>query len=103
MRLFEFSESDPLRVKLVAVADQLASRSEPISTEEFLGILNKHNISLSKADLFDIVKKEPLKNIIADVNSNEVTFKGDEEITDNGNDTDDNEAIRQQMAKKALK
>jgi hypothetical protein len=104
MRLFEFNDNDPLRIKLVAVADQLASRDGPISTDEFLSLLNKHKISLTKSDLFDIVKKDPLKNIIADVNSNEVTFKGtDGDEIDNGNTIDDNEKIRQQMANKALK
>lgn len=106
MRLYEFADNDPLRVKLTAVASQLKGQhqnsEQPLSTEEFLGMLKDQSISLSKSDLFDIVKKEPLKNIIADINDETVTFKGDEQLgTDSG--PDENEKIRQQMANKALK
>ena len=103
MRLFEFSDADPLRVKLVAVANQLATSTEPMSTDEFLTVLNKNGISLDKADLFDIVKKDPLVNIIADVNDNMVTFKGQEDdIEGQEQGPDENEKIRQQMASKAI-
>jgi len=104
MRLFEFSDADPLRVKLVAVANQLATSTEPMSTDEFLTVLNKNGISLDKADLFDIVKKDPLVNIISDVNDNQVTFKGQEDdIEGQDQSPDENEKIRQQMASKQVK
>jgi hypothetical protein len=104
MRLFEFSDADPLRVKLVAVANQLATSTEPMSTDEFLTVLNKNGISLDKADLFDIVKKDPLVNIISDVNDNQVTFKGQEDdIEGQEQSPDENEKIRQQMASKQVK
>jgi len=104
MRLFEFSDADPLRVKLVAVANQLATSTEPMSTDEFLTVLNKNGISLDKADLFDIVKKDPLVNIISDVNDNQVTFKGQEDDTEGQEQSpDENEKIRQQMASKQVK
>jgi hypothetical protein len=103
MRLFEFSDVDPLRVKLVAVANQLSTSTEPMSTDEFLTVLNKNGIALDKADLFDIVKKDPLVNIIADVNDNQVTFKGQEnDIEGQEQGPDENEKIRQQMASKAI-
>ena len=104
MRLFEFSDADPLRVKLVAVANQLATSTEPMSTDEFLTVLNKNGISLDKADLFDIVKKDPLVNIVSDVNDNQVTFKGQEDdIEGQEQSPDENEKIRQQMASKQVK
>jgi hypothetical protein len=103
MRLFEFSDADPLRVKLVAVASQLKSQDEPMTTDEFLTVLNKNGISLDKSDLFNIVKKDPLKNIIADVNNDAVTFKGEEPIgTPTDTNTDKNAQIRQQMASKQI-
>ena len=104
MRLFEFSDSDPLRVKLVAVTNQLKSINEPMSTDEFLTILNKNGISLDKADLFDMVKKEPLSNIIADISDDTVTFKGQEGDMGTAVDQsqDENEKIRQQMASKQI-
>ena len=104
MRLFEFSDTDPLRVKLVAVTNQLKSINEPMSTDEFLTILNKNGISLDKADLFDMVKKEPLSNIIADISDDTVTFKGQEGDMGTAVDQsqDENEKIRQQMASKQI-
>jgi hypothetical protein len=104
MRLFEFSDADPLRVKLVAVANQLKSINEPMTTDEFLTILNKNGISLDKADLFDMVKKEPLSNIIADISDDTVTFKGQEGDVDTAVDQsqDENEKIRQGMAQKQI-
>jgi hypothetical protein len=102
MRLFEFSDADPLRVKLVAVASQLQSTSEPMSTDEFLTVLNKNGISLDKTDLFDIVQKEPLKNVVANINDDEVIFKGQEGDVTQGAEQqpDENERIRQQLASK---
>jgi len=102
--LFEFSDTDPLRVKLVAVTNQLKSSNEPMSTDEFLTVLNKNGISLDKADLFDMVKKEPLNNIIANVSDDTVTFKGQEGDMGTAVDQsqDENEKIRQQMASKQI-
>ena len=106
MKLFEFADDDPLRVKLTAVTSQLkqfqGQSDFPLSTDDFLKILRKHGISLDKSDLFDIVKKEPLKNVISDVNDQEVTFKG-QESPEIEQGPDENEQVRSQMAKKALK
>ncbi len=106
MKLFEFADDDPLRVKLTAVTSQLKQFQEqsdfPLSTDDFLKILRKHGISLDKSDLFDIVKKEPLKNVISDVNDQEVTFRG-QESPEIEQGPDENEKVRSQMASKALK
>jgi hypothetical protein len=110
MRLFEFAGDDPLRVKLAAVATQLKGRVEnsdrTLSTDELLSFFRDNDIVLDQSDLFDIVQKEPLKNIIKSVNKDEVIFKG-QEIDSVSNDepesTDDSEKVRKQMAKKAMK
>jgi hypothetical protein len=75
-----------------------------MTTDEFLTILNKNGISLDKADLFDMVKKEPLSNIIADISDDTVTFKGQEGDVDTAVDQsqDENEKIRQGMAQKQI-
>ena len=50
MRLFEFDEKDPLRVKLTSVVSQLesdlqfANSDEPMSTNAFLKLLRKKNM-----------------------------------------------------------
>jgi hypothetical protein len=111
MRLFEFADADPLRVKLAAITNQLKSRVEKtnrtLSTDELLSFFRDNDIVLDQSDLFDIVKKEPLKNIIRSVNKDEVIFKGQESEVDSVSNepeaTDDSEKVRQQMAKKAMK
>jgi len=52
--------------------------------------------------LFDIVHKDPLKNIIANVNAHEVTFKTQEPDEPPEGDADENAKIRQQMASKQV-
>jgi hypothetical protein len=106
MRLFEFADDDPLRVNLTAVASYLESRyrgqHQRLSTELFLKILRKHDVPVDKDDLFDIVKKEPLNNIISDLNSNEVIFKGQEpeqyQMSNQEKQVGDNQKTLQQMA-----
>lgn len=108
MRLFEFAGDDPLRIKLATVAKQLQDRVErtgqSISTDQLLNFLQHNDIVLDKADLFDIVQKEPLKNIIKNVNKNEVTFIGQEDEAEMSLDAkpDEAEKVRQQMAKKSM-
>lgn len=106
MRLFEFADGDPLRIKLAAVTKQLQDRVEKsgttISTDQLLSFLRDNDIVLDKADLFDIVKKDPLKNVIKNVNKDEVIFVGQEDELAPEPEAGDAEKVRQQMAKKAL-
>ena len=108
MRLFEFAEDDPLRVKLAVITKQLQDRAiksdRPMDTNEFLKFLRDNGISLEMSDLFDVVKKEPLSNIIQNVNKDQVIFKGQKGAEELGPapDIGDSEKIRQQMAKKAM-
>jgi hypothetical protein len=64
MRLFEFVGSDPLRVKLVAITDQLKDRylhaNKPMSVDAFLQMMNDNDISVDISDLRDMISKEPL-------------------------------------------
>jgi hypothetical protein len=105
MRLFEFEKSDPLRIKLVAVASQLKADYEnsqtPITTDQLLQMFSKHGIKLDKSDLFDIVKKDPLKNIIDNINGQEVVFKGEEPLPGTTQSPDQAQATVNQMAKRA--
>ncbi len=108
MRLYEFAEDDPLRVKLAAVTNQLKERTKrsgsTLSTDELLEFLRKNRIVLDKSDLYDIVQKEPLSNIIKSVNKDVVTFVGQsEEDTEIEPRPDESEKIRQQMASKAIR
>lgn len=109
MRIFEFAGDDPLRVKLAAIAKQLQARAienaRPMDTDEFLRFLNDNRITLELSDLFDIVQKEPLSNIVQSVNKDQVIFKGQKGAEPVGAKPDQSNAekVRQQMAKKAMK
>lgn len=113
MRLYEFDDRDPLRVKLMAVTNQLKEKLKGSprtwSTDELLDFLKSNDIVLDKSDLFDIVKKEPLVNIIDNVNDDQVIFKGQEnavkpqEKPKQGNTPDHKDTLKQMASKQAKK
>jgi len=110
MLLFEFDTQDPLRVKLTAVASQLKSRradtgaKKPMSTDALLTLLRDNEIAVSKEDLYDMIKKAPLKNIIQNISGRDVIFKGGTEDKDVDTDQDDdNKKQVEKMAAKATK
>jgi hypothetical protein len=82
MRLYEFAGPDPMVTKLVAVADQLKSdlqkgEADPnMSLPDFLQYLKKYDIILDKADLYDMIKQLPLKNLISNIQGDKIVFKG---------------------------
>lgn len=107
MRLMEFADNDPLRVKLVAVTNHIKARladsdsNRPMNTDAFLRLLKNNDIIISKSDLFDIAKKDPLKNIIDDVNGHEITFKGQGQDEQMAPDAEENQKVVSQMAQRA--
>jgi hypothetical protein len=108
MRLFEFDNNDPLRVKLTAVTSQLqsdlqnANSEDPMSTNAFLQLLNQNDIIIDKSDIYDIIKKEPLVHFIKDIEDDKVIFRG-QVLAKQPTDPDESEQIVAQMAKKAAK
>lgn len=82
MRLYEFTGSDPMITKLVAVSDQLKSdldkgKTNPnMSVPDFLQYLKKFDIIYDKSDLYDMIKKMPLKNLISNIQGDNIIFKG---------------------------
>jgi pyruvate/2-oxoacid:ferredoxin oxidoreductase alpha subunit len=100
MRLFEFANDDPLRVKLMAVANQLKSKMDrPLPLDLFIEILQHNDIVVDESDIYDLIKKEPLRNIVKDIEDHNVVFKG-QHIPGAEPTPDENEKIRQQMASK---
>lgn len=73
-----------MQVKLTGIISQLHGRlndtatKEPLSLKSLLSILNKNGISLSSEQFRNMIKSEPLSNLIADVKGDDVIFKGDE-------------------------
>lgn len=104
MRLFEFAQDDPLRVKLTAVSSQLESRfknqNQPLPLDLFLEILRKSDIAVDEDDIYDLIKKEPLVNIIDSIEGGNVIFKGQSGAEGEENGPDENQKTLQAMASK---
>ncbi len=104
MRLFEFDRPDPLVVKLIAVADQLKTELKQDSTkanmsvDEFLEYLQKYDLNFDIEDLYKMKDKPPLNNLIKNLDSETIQFKGFEEPKA---PDDEQQKIVQQMAKQA--
>jgi hypothetical protein len=68
--------------KLVAVTDQLKSDLEKgeadpnMTLPNFLQYLKKFDIIIDKTDLYDMIKKMPLKNLISNIQGDKIIFKG---------------------------
>jgi hypothetical protein len=105
MRLYEFTGSNPMVTKLVAVADQLKSDLEKgeadsnMSLPDFLQYLKKYDIIYDKTDLYDMIKKLPLKNLISNIQGDKIVFKGFG--TPEAPPEDESQGIVAGMAKKA--
>jgi hypothetical protein len=107
MYLFEFSNPDPLVVRLVAVTSQLTSdidsgdQHPDWTVDELLDYYKSNDIIIDKSDLYNMIKKPPLKNKISNIQGDNVIFKGQETITEP--DEEDSKKVVNQMAHKALK
>lgn len=82
MRLFEFDQNHNLLVKITALSDQLRSDiqkgniSPQYTTDMLLDYFRKYGIVLDKDDLYNMIKTEPLKNIITNIQNDMIQFKG---------------------------
>ena len=107
MRLFELSNPNPLLVRLVAVTSQLTSEIDSgdqhsdWSVDELLQYYKDNDIILAKQDLYDMIKKPPLKNKIENIQGDKVIFKGQDSPIEP--DEDENSKVIDQMAHKAMK
>jgi len=107
MRLFELSNPNPLLVRLVAVTSQLTSdidsgvEHSDWTVDELLQFYKDNDIILAKEDLYDMIKKPPLKNKISNIQGDKVIFKGQE--TPIEPEEEDNKKVVKQMAQKAMK
>ena len=83
MRLYEFASNDKLLVtKIAALSDQLHNdikngRITPnFTTDMLLDYFRKYNVVLDKKDLYNMILTYPLKNIISNIQGDQVIFKG---------------------------
>lgn len=106
MRLYEFA--DPIVTRLVAITDQLKNDLETnevspdMTTDELLDYFSKYDIVVDTSDLYNMIKKPPLKNVVSNIKGDDVIFKGYEAPND-AEPQSDSEKIVAQMANKANK
>ncbi len=107
MRLFELTDIDPDTAKLIAITDQLRvgldkNPNLQWSTDDLLDYFQKYDITLDITDLYDMLKKPPLNNVISNIQGDKVVFKGQDSATPaTSTDKSDSKKIVQQMAKQA--
>lgn len=103
MRLYEFA-TDPLIPKLIAVSDQLKTGLEDgtlpteMTLEQFIEYLQEYDITLDPNDLYNMIKKPPLNDLISNIKGDQVVFKGFGTVDQ---PEDEKKKIVQQMAKSA--
>ena len=103
MRLLEFA-TDPLITKLVAVSDQIKTELDngdiqpDMSLEDFIKRLQKYDITLDPNDLYNMIKKPPLNDLISNIKGDQVIFKGYGTVEQ---PEDEKKKIVKQMAKSA--
>jgi hypothetical protein len=108
MNLFELFDPDVMVTKLVAVTDQLKSDIEDkktnpeMSTTDFLKYLKKYDIIVDRTDLYDMIKKMPLKNLISNIQGEKIEWRGNEEAPEETPDEKSKETVAK-MAQQAAK
>lgn len=105
MRLFEIE--DPLISRLIVVSGQLqdAVDKEKVTAEwtvdQLLDYFQSYDITLDVHDLYNMIKKPPLKNVIANIQGDKVIFKGHD--TPEAPPEKESKKVVKQMAQKAMK
>lgn len=105
MRLYEF-EGSPLLVRLVASTSQLKSEIDSgevhsdWTVPELLQYYRDNDIVIDKSDLYDMIKKAPLNKSIANIQGENVIFKG--QTPEQELEPDENKKVVAQMAKNAM-
>ena len=106
MLLYELDGPDPLLAKIITVSDQLKSLVDKGSAKDWtldqlLAYFQKYDVSLDKKDLYSMIKKPPLKDVITNIQGDKVIFKGTEDPV--APEQDDSQKVVKQMASQAMK
>lgn len=108
MRLYEFTDTDPIVTRLVAITDQLKSDIDSgdvgpeMTTDELLKYFSNYDIVVDTTDLYNMIQKPPLKNVISNIQGDNIIFKGQEGDGEMANPPiDQSQKIVSQMADKA--
>lgn len=106
MRLFELDLQNALATKIVAATDQLKfdlenGMIEPNWTlDQLLDYFQDHDVILDPTDLYVMIKQEPLKSVISNIQGDQVVFKG--QATSTEMPQDQSQQVVAQMAQSAM-
>lgn len=108
MRFYEFDKSN-LNMRLTGIIGQVHSRikdqgyTQKYSLDSLLNILNSKDINIDREDFIDMIKNEPLKNMISDIKGDNVIFKGERSDNTDVESPDKSADTLEKMAKRASK
>ena len=106
MRLFELDDQNALATKILVAIDQLKKDVESgavqpnWSLDDLLAYFEKYNIILDPSDLYNMVKQKPLKDVITNIQGDQVIFKGNASTDEMPQDQ--SQEVVAQMAQSAL-
>jgi hypothetical protein len=113
MRLFEFDEEfdqdDPLRVATTAALSHAKAEIEDTAYKGKYTLdtlqqeLEKYDVRLSKAQMIELAKQEPWKNLISNISGEKVVFKGDPDEHSDNEEPDDTTDTLDKMADRSTK
>jgi len=109
MRLYEFDQDSALVTKIVALSNQLKQGREDgkipdnYTLDDLLNYFQKYDVILDADDLYNMIQVPPLKDVIKNIQGNDVIFTDQKEKTIDMPKTDDNDKVVAKMARRALK
>ena len=109
MFLFEFNQDSVQVSKIIALTNQLKhdidnGEGDPdnFSLEDLLQYFQMYDVILDKNDLYNMIKVNPLKSLISNIEGDKIAFKG-HEPTPSETPPDENQKTVANMAKSAMK
>lgn len=108
MRLFEFVDT-ALDVQVAIIADEIKTAmdknelSDVIATDDLIQRFQDGGVPVDRKQLANMIQVPPLNTVIANMNDDEVTFKGRSDNDLDIADTSKQEKVVSNMAKKAMK
>lgn len=107
VKLFEFEQDNRTLVVLTGVISQIYNRmkdtgfDEPYSLRSLLNTLEDRDLDIDPEQFREMIKRDPLKNLIKNIKGDEVYFKGVSDDT-NEMEPDQSQKILAKMASKAV-
>lgn len=112
MRFYEFVDPEDSNAKaasIIAVANQLKQHvddgkinADDFSVDQLLDYFQKNDIILDVQDLYTMIEKPLLKNIISNIQGDKVVFKGKEQVDTSPQQQDQQQKTVANMAQSAL-